>query len=196
MMSMPQLSGSFSSSSDKVGAAAAEQLGEHFAEIDPHLRESFGEKFLGRAVDPGDDVEQFAARGRQIVVLGFEETVALFQFVVFVDRVEIHRTHVVELAGEFGNDLREISTSSTLAALRELRLRRQLLSSRRASPPSLSRRLSRDAQCFLEREMIRREVTQVDLISPHHMFRQVFDAQLQLRLANLLFAAKIAQIIE
>ena len=93
----------------KIGAAAAEQFREHLAEIDPHLRESFREQFLGRAVDPGDDVEHFAAGRDQIVVLRFEETVTLLEFVVFVHGIEVDRAHVVELAGQVRDDLLETS---------------------------------------------------------------------------------------
>ena len=46
MISIPQLSASFSSIKRQIGAAAAEKLGKHLAEVDPHLRECFGEKFL------------------------------------------------------------------------------------------------------------------------------------------------------
>ena len=104
MMSMPQLSGSFSSSKREIGAPAAEKFGEHFAEVDPHLRERFGKKFLGRLVDPRDHVEQFPARVCQVGVLRFEESVALLEFVVFVDGVEVHRAHRVELAGQLLDD--------------------------------------------------------------------------------------------
>ena len=108
MMSMPQLSGSLSSRSDKIRAAAAEELREHLAEVDPHLRERVREELLRRAVDLRDDVQQLFARGGEIVVLRFEKTVALLEFVVFVDGVEIDRAHVVELTGQLGDDRFEL----------------------------------------------------------------------------------------
>ena len=43
---------------------------------------------------------------------------------------------------------------------------------------------------------IRREGSQVDLITAHDMLGQVFDPQLQLRLADLLFATQITQIVQ
>ena len=88
----------------EVGFAAAEELGEHLAEVDPDLLEGLREKLLGRLIDLRDDVEQFAARVRQVGVLRFEEGVTLLEFVVFLDGVEIHRAHRVELARQLGDD--------------------------------------------------------------------------------------------
>ncbi len=48
----------------QIRAPAAEKLGEHFPEIDPHLGESFGEELFGRLIDSRDDVEQLAPRVR------------------------------------------------------------------------------------------------------------------------------------
>ena len=44
----------------------------------------------------------------EVVVLLFEETVALLEFVVLLDGVEIDRPHVVELAGQIGDDRFEL----------------------------------------------------------------------------------------
>ena len=129
--------------------------------------------------------------GGQIVVLRFEKTVALFELVVFVDGVEIDRAHVVELTSELGDDLRE--TGVVVLAWRS---DFPGLLARGSVPTFLVASFQLRVQRFLEREMICLEITQIDLISPVDMFRQVFDLQLQLRLANLLFAAKIAQVIE
>ena len=45
----------------EISPAAAKQFREHFAKIRPDLREGLGEQSLRGAVDPGNDVEQFAA---------------------------------------------------------------------------------------------------------------------------------------
>ncbi len=108
MMSMPQLSGSLSSTEREVRAAAAEQLREHLAEVDPDLREGFGEELLRRVVDLRDHVQQLLARIGQVVVLRFEKTITLLEFIVLLDGVEVDRAHVVELAGELGDDRVEL----------------------------------------------------------------------------------------
>ena len=115
MMSMPLFERVVFIEQREVGATAAEEFGEHLAEVDSHLREGFREKLLRRLVDPRDHVEQFAARVGQVGVLRFEESVALLEFVVFVDGVEIHRAHRVELAGEFGDDRAHLRLVDLLA---------------------------------------------------------------------------------
>ena len=52
------------------------------------------------------------------------------------------------------------------------------------------------AQGFLEREQIRRESAEIDLVTARHMFEQILDAQLQLRLANFFFPAEVAKIVQ
>ena len=184
MMSMPQLSASFSSSSVEIGAPAAEELGEHFAEVDPHLRERFGEKFFGRLVDPRDDVEQLAARVREVGVLRFEEGVALLQLVVFVHGIEVHRPHRVELAGQLVDDFAE---------LRFVEICRLVVGRFRFGFPAL---LDLGTEGFGEGITIGRKLAQIDLVTPHHMLGEAFDLQLHLRLADFLLAARIVQIAE
>ena len=55
-------------------------------------------------IDLRDDIQQFTPRIGQIGVLRFQKTIALLEFIVFLDGVEIHRTHVVELAGKIGDE--------------------------------------------------------------------------------------------
>ena len=105
---------------DEVGAAAAKKLGEHFAKVDPHLGERFGKELFGRLIDPGDHVEQFAARIRQVGHLCFEESVALFEFVVFLDGVEVDRSHRVELAGHLLDDFPKPRFVESRSRLRSL----------------------------------------------------------------------------
>ena len=112
----------------------------------------------------------------------FEKTVALLQLVVFVDRVEIHRAHVVELARQLGDDLLEVLLDRPLHG-RCFRNRGFAL-------------LRNRAQGFLEREGVGGELAQIDLVTPRHVFDKVLNPQLQLRLADFVFAARIAQIVQ
>ena len=109
-----------------------------------------------------------------------------------MDGIEIHRTHVIELARELGDDLLEIRLAGWRGdLLRALRGQRR----RRSSTLHWTASLRDYAQGFLEGKRVAGELTQVDLIPAHHMLDQVPDAQLQLGLADFFLAARVAQII-
>ena len=105
MTSMPDSSGSSSSEQHEVGLAFfAEEFLEHLAEVDPDLGEGFGEQALGFRVDAFDDFEQLGFRGDEVVVLVLEEVVAFFEFLEFLDGVEVDRAHGIEAAFDVGDD--------------------------------------------------------------------------------------------
>ena len=156
----------------QVGASAAEEFGKHFRKVDPHLGKGFGKQFLGRRIDLRDHVEQFAARIGEIVVLGFEEFVSLFQLVVFLYGFEIDRTHVVELAGEIGDQVLQVFFGKiTSGAGRHLFA------------------FELNAQSVVEFSLVGSKGTQINLVTARNALSQILDLHLQLRLPDLLMAA-------
>ena len=79
----------------QVGLAAAEDLGEHGAEVVPDLLEGLPEHLAGLDVDAVDDFEQLRLGRDQVVVLLAEELVALLGLLVFLDGHQVHRPHLV-----------------------------------------------------------------------------------------------------
>ena len=88
----------------EVGLTTAEELGEHLLEVQTDLLEGLGEELPGGLVDARNRLQKFLLGVHQVGVLLFEESVALLEFVVFLDGVEVHRAHRVDPLGEFGND--------------------------------------------------------------------------------------------
>ena len=78
----------------------AEEFFEHVAEVDADLGEGLGEAALGLLVDALDDGEEFGFGGDEVVVLIAEEVVAFFEFVVFLDGVDVDRAHGFDLTLE------------------------------------------------------------------------------------------------
>ena len=80
----------------QVCFAAAEDFDEHTTEILTNLVESLGKHLLRLRVVPGDDFEQLFLRLHQILVLPGEELIPLLGLLVFVDRHQVHRPHLVD----------------------------------------------------------------------------------------------------
>ena len=80
----------------QVGLAAAEDLGEHGAEVLADLLEGLAEHLARLDVDAVDDFEQLRLGLDQVVVLLAEELVALLGLLVFLDGHQVHRPHLVD----------------------------------------------------------------------------------------------------
>ena len=93
---MPLSSTSFSIRQNQVRLAAAEDLGEHRAEILADFFKRFGEHLPRLHVDAVDDFQQLRLGLNQIVVLLGQKLITLLGFLVFLDGHEIHRADFVE----------------------------------------------------------------------------------------------------
>ena len=102
----------------QVCTPAAEEFCEHFAEVGLHLRKGVIKQFSGRRVNLRNHIEQLAARICKIIILCFEKFVALFEFVVLMNSIKVHRAHVIQLALEFFNELFDIWRSKSRRACR------------------------------------------------------------------------------
>ena len=89
---------------DEVGLAAlAEEFLEGAAEVVADLDEGFDEAFFGFVVDALDDAEEFGFGVGEVVVFALEEVVAFFEFLEFLDGVEVDWAHAVEALFEVGD---------------------------------------------------------------------------------------------
>ena len=104
----------------------------------------------------------------------FEKFVALFEFVVLMNSIKVHRAHVIQLALEFFDELFNIWRSEFRRAWRRRNSALQFLTS-----------LYLGTQSFLERRLIGHKLAKIDLVAPGNMLRQIVDFHLQLRLAHL-----------
>jgi hypothetical protein len=81
-------------------AFLAEEFLEHVAEVEAHLGEGFGKAALGFLVDALDHGEQLGLGVDEIIVLVAEEIVALLEFIVFLDGIDVDGAHGLDLALE------------------------------------------------------------------------------------------------
>ncbi len=85
-------------------ALFAEEFFEVVLEVLADLSEGLGEHGFGGLVDFGDDVEEFFLGADEVVVLGVEKVVALFEFFEFLDGVEVDGADGFEFLAEFADD--------------------------------------------------------------------------------------------
>ena len=85
-------------------ALFAKEFFEVVLEVLADLGEGLGEHGFGGLVDLGDDVEEFFLGADEVVVLGVEEVVALFELFEFLDGVEVDGADGFEFLAEFADD--------------------------------------------------------------------------------------------
>ena len=148
----------------QVCAPAPEEFSEHFAEIGSDLGKGFTKQLSGGRVDLRNHIEQLAARICQVSILRFEKFVSLFQLIVFMNSVEVHRTHVVELGAKIGNQFLKICFCKLDRVLRtrwRIRAFVAICGIRVAVDPPF--RLN--PQNFLKRRLINCKLAKIDVIA-------------------------------
>ena len=90
---------------DEIRLTSAEELGEHDLEVIPDLVEGIGKEFLRGAIDLADHLQQLGLRVDEVGILLLEEDLALFEFLVFLNGLDIDGAHGVEALCEFLDDL-------------------------------------------------------------------------------------------
>ena len=92
----------------EIGAPAAEKLGKHHLKIFANLGEGVGEKLLRGPIDFQDYGMELGLGIDQIGVLLLEENLTLFELVVFLNGVEIDRTHRLDALRQISHDFLDL----------------------------------------------------------------------------------------
>ena len=112
----------------------------------------------------------------------FEKLVTLFELVVLMNGIQIHRAHVIQLGSQLGDKLFQIWSG-------ELRRARRC----RSSVLELFFALELCTQNFFQCGLISRKPAKINLVTARNVRDEVVDLHLQLRFAHLPLCATILQ---
>src|SRR5262249_11829248 len=133
-------------------------------------------------------IEQLALRIRKIGVLRFKEFVTLLEFVVLVYRLEVHRSHVVQLCSKVGDKFLRIWRGELRRAWRR-RACPELVEGSSALQFLVALYLC--SQRLFKRRCVGCELAKIDLVTAGNVPEEIVDLHLELRFPDLCLCAPV-----